>query len=68
MNQETLGLIRHLLTTVGGALVAKGIVSESTMADAAGALAILIGVVWSVLHKSKVKEDIKTAAITGEVK
>lgn len=58
MNQETLGLIRHLLTSAGGALVTKGIISDSGLSDAAGALAILIGVIWSVLHKQSVKAQI----------
>jgi hypothetical protein len=59
MNQETLGIIRHLLTTVGGGLVTKGIISGSDLQDVAGAVAILIGVVWSVLHKQDVKKQLE---------
>ena len=54
MNQEqVLGIVRHILTALGGVLVTKGVVDEGTMTTAVGALATLAGVVWSFIAKNK---------------
>ena len=54
MNQEQLmGLVRHALTVLGGALVAKGTIDESTMLEAVGVVSSLIGFVWSYWTKRK---------------
>ena len=53
MNKERiLGLARHILTFMGGILIAKGIVDETTAAEVVGAIVTLIGGVWSVLDKN----------------
>lgn len=46
-----LGIVRHLLTMGGGALVAAGWLDESTAQQTIGAVVTLVGVVWSVLEK-----------------
>lgn len=52
MDQDTiLGILRHVLTTAGGVLVSDGLVSQSQLADGAGALCVLIGIGWSVYNK-----------------
>ena len=54
MNQEQkLGLIRHVLTFVGGILLAKGLVDESLLTDMIASIMVLIGGVWSIVSKSK---------------
>ena len=40
------GIIRHVLTTAGGALVAAGYLTSDQWTTIAGALAVIIGVVW----------------------
>ena len=45
------GLVRHALTTAGGALVANGALSSDDLSAAVGALITLIGVIWSALSK-----------------
>ena len=45
------GLIRHALTTAGGALVANGALSTDEVDLAVGALITIIGVIWSALSK-----------------
>jgi hypothetical protein len=45
------GIIRHLLTAAGGALVAGGYLTSDQWTTIAGALAIIVGVVWSVISK-----------------
>jgi hypothetical protein len=55
MNKDQiLGLIRHVLTFVGGFLITKGIIDEATSLEAIGAITTLIGSVWSVLSKKPV--------------
>lgn len=48
-----MGLVRHLLTTGGGFLAAKGIVASSQVEPLVGAVLVLIGVAWSVINKKK---------------
>jgi hypothetical protein len=51
MNDVIAGIIRHVLTAAGGALVAGGYLTSDEWATIAGALAVLVGVVWSVIAK-----------------
>lgn len=54
--EQIFGLIRHGLTALGGALVAKGIIDEAGLTEAVGALVTLIGVVWSAADKKNTPE------------
>ena len=47
------GVVRHLLTTFGGVLIAKGYIDAEQLAAIAGGAAALIGVVWSMLAKQR---------------
>lgn len=52
MNKDIiLGLTRHVLTSLGSLLVAKGISDTTGVEAAAGALVTLIGFTWSALSK-----------------
>jgi hypothetical protein len=52
MNKDSiLGLIRHLLTFGGGALVTKGFADDAEMQQLVGALITVIGVIWSIVQK-----------------
>jgi hypothetical protein len=51
LNDVVAGLIRHALTAVGGALVGAGYVTSDEWTTIAGALAVFVGVVWSVISK-----------------
>lgn len=53
MNEMYNGLIRHLLTTVGGVLAAKGYIEAGQVEMVAGALATILGVVWSIYAKRR---------------
>jgi hypothetical protein len=48
---QTLGVIRHILTFAGGVLMAQGVVSEGMASDLVGALMTLIGTIWSIQSK-----------------
>lgn len=47
-----LGIVRHTLTFVGGILVMKGIVDETTLTEIIGGVMTLVGGVWSIVSKS----------------
>jgi len=51
IKEQTLGLIRHALTFVGGILIAKGLITESVSFDIIGGVMTLVGSIWSVLSK-----------------
>ena len=48
-----LGFARHILTFVGGLLVARGTIDAATVEAGVGAAVTLGGVAWSVLDKKK---------------
>lgn len=62
MDQDTiLGIVRHILTSAGGALVTEGIVSQSQLSDGAGAVVVLIGIAWSIWNKYQHRQALAAA-------
>jgi hypothetical protein len=54
MNKEQIfGIIRHLLTSVGGVIVTNGYISDGMVAEITGSIIAIVGVIWSVLSKKK---------------
>jgi hypothetical protein len=51
--EQILGILRHSLTFLGGLLVMKGIVDETTATEIIGGIITLVGSVWSVVEKTK---------------
>lgn len=51
--EQVLGIVRHVLTFVGGVLVAKGLATESLSGELIGAAMTLIGGIWSIVAKNK---------------
>lgn len=49
------GIVRTVLASVGGVLVAKGYVDDATLQACIGALITLGTGVWSVVQKKKTK-------------
>ena len=47
------GMVRHVFTTFGGVLVTKGVVSADELTAIGGAIATLVGFVWSYVSKKK---------------
>ena len=50
--EQLLGILRHALTFVGGILVTKGLVDETTVTEIVGGIITLTGTIWSVLAKA----------------
>lgn len=54
MNKDqVMGLVRHGLTFIGGIVLSKGLVEESTLTEIIGAISTLIGAIWSISEKAK---------------
>jgi hypothetical protein len=53
MKEQTLGLIRHALTFIGGIIIAKGLVSDAMFQEILGGVMTLVGAAWSVASKKK---------------
>lgn len=56
MNEKIQGLLRHILTFVGGYLVTSGIIDEAILSEVVGAIITITGFVWSWIGKDKEKE------------
>ena len=54
--EQVMGIIRHILTFVGGVVVAKGLVDETLITEIIGGTLTLIGGIWSIISKNKTKE------------
>jgi hypothetical protein len=54
MNKDMiLGVVRHILTAVGGALASQGVMSADDTNAIVGGVVALVGLVWSMLNKKK---------------
>jgi hypothetical protein len=51
--EKTLGVIRHVLTFVGGILVSQGLLSEGLTSEIIGGIITIAGTVWSIVAKFK---------------
>ena len=60
-----LGVLRHILTGLGGVLVAKGLADDSGVGEAAGAVCTLIGFGWSVWHKRQTAIKASSLVVMG---
>ncbi len=53
MKSAVIALLRHLLTFIGGTLVAKGIIDAATLTEIIGSVLTLLSVGWMALDKTK---------------
>ena len=51
--EQVLGILRHVLTFVGGTVVAKGLTDDTTVTEIIGGIITLTGTIWSVIEKNK---------------
>ena len=52
-NKPIFGVIRHILTSVGGYFVGTGIVDAATVEAIVGGVLAVAGVAWSLIEKKK---------------
>jgi len=50
--EQILGIVRHGLTFIGGILIAKGLIDESTVTEIIGGVITLTGTIWSIIEKN----------------
>jgi hypothetical protein len=50
---QVLGIVRHALTFIGGALISIGIVDDVIFTEITGGVITLVGAVWSIVEKNK---------------
>jgi len=51
--EQIIGIIRHVLTFVGGIVVAKGFADETIIMGLIGGVITLVGGIWSIVSKIK---------------
>lgn len=51
---QVFGIVRTLLSAVGGYLVGKGVLDDATAVALSGALATVVAGIWSVWSKKRV--------------
>lgn len=51
--EQVLGIVRHVLTFVGGILITKGLIDEALSMEIIGGVIGLTGTIWSVVEKNK---------------
>jgi positive regulator of sigma E activity len=51
MQSAVIALLRHLLTFIGGALVAKGILDSAALTEIIGAIITLVSTGWMLVTK-----------------
>lgn len=51
--EQILGIVRHGLTFIGGILITKGLIDESTATEIIGGIVTLAGTIWSIIEKNK---------------
>jgi hypothetical protein len=54
--EQVIGIVRHILTFVGGVIVAKGLTTDAAMVELTGAAMTAIGIIWSIVSKTKSEE------------
>jgi len=53
MQSAVIALLRHLLTFIGGTLVAKGILDSAALTEIIGAIISILSVGWMAISKYK---------------
>jgi len=53
--EQVLGTVRHVLTFVGGLLVAHGVAEAGLVSEIIGAVIAIAGTIWSIVDKIKKK-------------
>ena len=62
MQEAIFLVIRHALTFGGGLLVKTGLIGASDVDVFVGAVATIVGLVWSAIQKAKALKKLKAAA------
>jgi len=50
---QLMGIVRHVITFVGGILITKGLIDDSILTEIVGGSVALSGAIWSIVSKNK---------------
>ena len=64
MKNTILSILRHGLTFVGGLLVTKGLLSDGTANEVAGALTTTVGLIWGAVDEYLAEKSAKQSGTT----
>lgn len=65
MKAIALAVIRHLLTTGGGLLAARGLSNQNEVEQAVSAAMVLAGIIWSICEKAKLSKTAAKVAVVA---
>jgi hypothetical protein len=51
--EQVMGIVRHVLTFVGGVLVLRGYTTDADYMALSGLISTAVGSIWSIIAKSK---------------
>ena len=57
MSENVYSFVRHAISFAGGALVAKGYVSQEELMEGVGAVMTLLALIWSFVQKRKAQKE-----------
>lgn len=63
-----MSLARSALIAVGGVLVTKGVIDQTTLTDVVGALLVIGPAVWGVLQKIEANQKLRAAIAAPAVR
>lgn len=64
MKNTILSILRHGLTFAGGLLVTKGLLSDGTANEVAGALTTTVGLIWGAVDEYLAEKAAKQSGAT----
>lgn len=59
------GVVRHLVTSAGGGLVAHGFINSDQLTQLAGAAALVVGIAWSAYQKYQANRPAPNTNLKG---
>ena len=59
------GVVRHVVTSAGGGLVAHGLINSDQLTQLAGALALIAGIAWSACQKYQANKPAPNPNLKG---
>ena len=59
MQSAIIALLRHLLTFIGGTLVAKGLLDATALTELIGAIITLVSTGWMLVSKYNKRTEVK---------
>jgi len=57
MNEYTASLLRHLFTSLGAILIAKGYADSAIVEALAGGAVAVVGIIWAMVHKANLPKQ-----------